>query len=113
MTVFVNKAALSGGSHENMTWGPAQAGVAKGVQETLSEGVLPAAAEDGWCAIVAVWVNPSADDADEVFENNYRAAKGAVPAALRREPSLEAVREAARHPHNLYAQDLGLRRGHS
>ena len=100
MTVFVNKAALSGPNHENMTWGPAQAGVAKGVQETLLEGILPTKAENEWCVIVAVWVNPNANDADEVFQNNYRAAKGAVIAAMRHEPNLEVLREAAKSPHN-------------
>jgi 5,6,7,8-tetrahydromethanopterin hydro-lyase len=50
--------------------------------------------------IVAVWVNPNASNADEVYENNYHAAKGAVIAAMRYEPSLEVVREAAKNPHN-------------
>lgn len=95
MTAFINKADLRGDKHEVMTWGPAQAGVAKGVQECLFDGVLPPEAEDGWCVISAVWVNPSAHDADEVFENNYQAAKGAVTAAMRNEPTLEVVRAAA------------------
>ena len=38
-TLFVAKADLRGETHENMTWGPAQAGVAKGVQECLLERV--------------------------------------------------------------------------
>ena len=42
MTAFINKADLRGEAHENMTWGPAQAGLAKGVQESLLEGVIPA-----------------------------------------------------------------------
>lgn len=94
MTAFINKADLRGEQHENMTWGPAQAGVAKGVQECLLEGVLPPESENEWCVIAAVWVNWSASDADEVFANNYAAAKGAVRAAMRQEPSLEAVRQA-------------------
>jgi 5,6,7,8-tetrahydromethanopterin hydro-lyase len=99
-TVFINKAALSGPNHENMTWGPAQAGVAKGVQETLLEGILPAEAENTWCAIVAVWVHPSADDADQVFTNNYTASKNAVIAAVQNLPNLETVRVAAANVHN-------------
>lgn len=95
MTAFVNKADLRGEQHESMTWGPAQAGVAKGVQECLFEGILPAEAENGWCVIAAVWVNWSAHDADQVFTNNYAAAKGAVTAAMRHEPSLAQVRCAA------------------
>ena len=99
-TVFVNKADLRGDTHETMTWGPAQAGVARGVQECLLEGVLPPEAENDWCVIAAVWVNWIADDADAVFANNYVAAKGALTNAMRGEPSLDAVREAAKHPHN-------------
>lgn len=95
MTAFINKADLRGEPHETMTWGPAQAGVAKGVQECLLEGILPPEAEDEWCVIAAVWVNWSAADADEVFRNNYQAAKGAVTAAMRREPALSTVRAAA------------------
>ncbi|WP_276958912.1 formaldehyde-activating enzyme [Allomeiothermus silvanus] len=106
-TVFVNKAALSGERHEMMTWGPAQAGVAKGIQECLLEGVLPVDAEDGWCVIAAVWVDPKADQADEVFANNYRAAKDAVTNALALLPRLSEVREAVRDVHNPFYTPKG------
>jgi len=99
-TVFVNKAALSGERHETMTWGPAQAGVAKGIQECLLEGILPAEAEDEWCVIAAVWVDPRSDQADEVFTNNYQAAKEAVANALALLPPLSKVREAVREVYN-------------
>ena len=107
MTAFVNKADLRGDTHETMTWGPAQAGVAKGVQEALLEGMLPPEAENEWCVICAVWVNWSASDADEVFANNYAAAKGAVRAAMALEPKLEVVREAARDVRNPYYTPKG------
>jgi 5,6,7,8-tetrahydromethanopterin hydro-lyase len=94
MTAFVNKAWLNGERHETMTWGPAQAGVAKGVQECLFDGILPPEAENEWCVITAAWVNPTANDADEVFENNYAATKGAVTAAMCNEPKLAEVRAA-------------------
>ena len=99
-TVLINKADLRGEAHETMTWGPAQAGVASGVQECLLEGLLPAEAENEWCVIVAVWVNWNADDADAVFANNYEASKRALMNAMRVEPTLDAVREAAKRPHN-------------
>lgn len=99
-TVFINKAALSGESHEKMTWGPAQAGVAKGIQESLLGGILPSEAENEWCVIAAVWVNPKADSADEVFANNYNAAKDAVVNALALLPLLSEVREAAANVRN-------------
>ncbi len=107
MTAFINKADLRGDTHESMTWGPAQAGVARGVQEALLEGVLPPEAENDWCVICAVWVNWSADNAEEVFANNYQAAKGAVKAAMNLEPKLEVVREAAKNVHNPYFTPKG------
>jgi 5,6,7,8-tetrahydromethanopterin hydro-lyase len=90
MTAFINKADLRGDTHESMTWGAAQAGVAKGVQECLLEHILPQEAENDWCVI------------DEVFANNYAAAKAAVTNAINLEPKLEVVREAAKNVFNPY-----------
>jgi 5,6,7,8-tetrahydromethanopterin hydro-lyase len=70
------------------------------VQECLLEGILPPEAENEWCVIAAVWVNWSAHDADEVFANNYQAAKGAVVAAMRQEPALADVTAAVRNVRN-------------
>jgi len=81
VTLFIAKAVMeSGSSHELMTWGPAQAGVAAGITTALLDGSLPAEAEDNWVAIAAVWVNPSAKDAEEVYHNN----KAATHLAARR-----------------------------
>jgi 5,6,7,8-tetrahydromethanopterin hydro-lyase len=102
MTAFINKADLRGEHHESLTWGAAQAGVAKGVQECLLEGILPPEAENDWCVICAVWVNWIADDADQVFSNNYQAAKNAVINAVRLLPDLATVRAAAAEVHNPY-----------
>lgn len=102
MTAFINKADLRGETHESLTWGAAQAGVAKGVQECLLEGVLPPEAENDWCVICAVWVNWTANDPDEVFHNNYQAAKNAVSYAINLEPKLDVVREAVKNVFNPY-----------
>jgi len=72
-TLFVNKAAIAGPEHGNMTWGPAQAGVAKGVARALDDGVIDAESAQKLVLIAAVWVNPSADDAKAVFANNAEA----------------------------------------
>jgi 5,6,7,8-tetrahydromethanopterin hydro-lyase len=82
-TIFIAKAVLQhGATHENMTWGPAQAGVAYGITKALLDGVLPKEAEDGWMAVAAVWVSPSADHADEVYANNCEAAYNACKRAM-------------------------------
>ncbi|WP_029770579.1 formaldehyde-activating enzyme [Pseudogulbenkiania sp. MAI-1] len=99
-TLFVAKADLRGETHENMTWGPAQAGVAKGVQESLLEGVLPQEAENDWAVVAAVWVNWSANDAEEVFANNYRATKEAIARAMNNLPDLDTAASASRAPSN-------------
>src|SRR3569623_1556879 len=56
-TLFVAKAVLTGPTHETMTWGPAQAGVAAGITEALLSGVLPAALR---AAVPAELGHPSA-----------------------------------------------------
>ncbi len=53
-TLFVNKIALSGERHENMTFGPAQAGVARGVQQAYDKGVLPEEAASGRRATISL-----------------------------------------------------------
>jgi 5,6,7,8-tetrahydromethanopterin hydro-lyase len=83
VTLFIAKAVLQhGAAHENMTWGPAQAGVGAGVTKALLDGVLPKQAEDGWLVIAAVWVSPSATDADAVYEANRDAAYLAAQRAM-------------------------------
>ena len=92
VTLFIAKAVLVPGTHETMTWGPAQAGVAAGITRALLDGTLPAEAEDDWLAIAAVWVSPSANDADEVYANNRAATHSAAGRALMRHwPSREEL----------------------
>ncbi|PFH11224.1 5,6,7,8-tetrahydromethanopterin hydro-lyase [Collimonas sp. PA-H2] len=94
-TVFIGKAVLTTPNHENMTWGPAQAGVAHGVTKALLDGVLPPEAEDEWIAVAAVWVNPLADDADQVYANNCEATYLAAQRALAKGwPSRKELAEA-------------------
>lgn len=96
-TLFVAKAVLKDERHEQMTWGPAQAGVASGVTEALLKGVLPAEAGDGWVAIALVWVDPAADDAEAVFVANRVAAYRAAERALQADwPSREDLADGLR-----------------
>jgi len=69
-TLFVNKATIESDTHANMTWGPAQAGVASGVAQAVERDVVR---DVDHVLIAAVWVNPQADDADAVFANNVHA----------------------------------------
>ncbi|MCI3878352.1 formaldehyde-activating enzyme [Acinetobacter higginsii] len=82
MTLYVNKAEIQGDLHANATWGASQAGIAKAINEALSSGIFPPEAENEWAIVTANWVNPSCNDLDEVYHNNYNACVRAIHAAL-------------------------------
>lgn len=100
LTLFVTKAAPAGGDHGNHIWGPAQAGVAGGVADAVAEGVIAAADVDALALIVAVWVDPAADDADEIYRNNRVATLTALRNGAEGLPSVEDVLAARDSPHN-------------
>ncbi|KWH30678.1 formaldehyde-activating enzyme [Burkholderia stagnalis] len=100
LTLYVNKAQIDGDFHGNATWGASQAGIAKAVAEALEHGMLPPEAENDWVVVSANWVNPKTDDLDAVFENNYRACRNAIVAAMEGLPHRDAVFAAARDVSN-------------
>ncbi|HTW07018.1 MAG TPA: formaldehyde-activating enzyme, partial [Acidimicrobiales bacterium] len=99
-TLFVNKAAIGGAHHAQLTWGAAQAGVAQGVGLALEQKVIDPDDVDELVLIVAVWVNPEADREDAVFTNNAAATLEALRNAHDRKPQLTEFMAAARAPFN-------------
>ncbi|HVN51177.1 MAG TPA: formaldehyde-activating enzyme [Acidimicrobiales bacterium] len=99
-TLFVPKAEVRPGTHEIMTWGAAQAGVAGGVVDALAAGVVDPALADRLLLIAAVWVDPAAHDADAVYANNRAATLAALRAGAAREPALDDVLAAGLDPYN-------------
>jgi 5,6,7,8-tetrahydromethanopterin hydro-lyase len=100
-TLFVNKARIEGDDHAQMTWGPAQAGVAAGVADAVAEGVIGEDEADGLVLIAAVWVDPGARDADLVFANNREATTSALVqgrAGLPRAADVAGERDATWNP---------------
>jgi 5,6,7,8-tetrahydromethanopterin hydro-lyase len=100
MTLFDNKADIRGATPATLTWGPAQAGVAAGVTQAVADGFIPADEVNDVLAIVAVWVDWAADDANTVFANNKVATREAIAAAVRGEPRVEDVVAEVGHPWN-------------
>ena len=97
MTLFVNKATVVPGAHAELTWGPAQAGVASGVMRAVADGVVDAALVDDLLLIVAVWVSPEAADESLIYANNRQATRQALQAGRDRTPTVDealAVRDA-------------------
>jgi 5,6,7,8-tetrahydromethanopterin hydro-lyase len=90
-TLFIAKATLRNPSHETMTWGPGQMGVAAGITMAVLDGVFPDEARQEWVAIACAWVHWDAGDADAVFANNRDATLAAARGAMR--PSRTGVEE--------------------
>ena len=80
--LFIAKATLRKPTHETMTWGPAQMGVAAGITMAVLDGLLPAAARQDWVAIVCAWMHWDSDDADAIFANNRDATLATARAAM-------------------------------
>jgi 5,6,7,8-tetrahydromethanopterin hydro-lyase len=102
MTLFVNKATIDGAEHGTLTWGAAQAGVAGGVADAVSEGILSEADADRMLLIAAVWVNPAASDAALVYANNRTATREALRAGAAGLPALAEMLSVREHPFNPY-----------
>ncbi len=99
-TLFVTKAAPAGDEHGLMIWGPAQAGVAGGVADAVADGIIEPRLLDEGVLVVAVWVNPAADDRDEVYRNNREATRTALLNGAKGLPSAEEVLAARGELHN-------------
>ena len=100
LTLFVNKADLRGERHEALTWGAAQAGVARAVAAAVAEGVVPADEIDALLLIAAVWASWDADDPPAVYVNNGQATLAALRAARERRPHLDDVLAVGDAPAN-------------
>jgi 5,6,7,8-tetrahydromethanopterin hydro-lyase len=110
MTLFVNKAPIAGDEHGILTWGAAQAGVAGGVADAVSEGILSEDDADQNLIIAAVWVNPAARDAEKVYANNRTATREALRAGTSGMPQMAEVLAARHRPFNpFYAAPSGGR----
>lgn len=99
-TLFVNKAEIRGDEHGLLHWGAAQAAVARGVLESVTEGTIPAGQVDDLALIAAVWVDWAASDEEEVYANNVEATRAALASAAQGRPRLEELLAIASEPAN-------------
>ncbi|TQL56179.1 formaldehyde-activating enzyme [Subtercola boreus] len=101
LTLFVTKSAPASDEHGLLIWGPAQAGIAAGVADALADGIVSREQADSHAIIAAVWVNPGADDAEQVYENNRLSVRTALENGARLLPSTDdviAARDSATNP---------------
>lgn len=93
-TLFVNKAAIESDQHGLFTWGAAQAGVAAALGDALRTGVIDVAMTDELLIIAAIWLNPSANDEEEVFRNQRQGMLDALTNGKAGRPSAVEVMKA-------------------
>lgn len=75
-TLMMNKATAVDERHQTLTWGAAQLGIAQGVLDSVADGVIEATAD--LLILVAVWVDPDADDETALRIANRESVRKAI-----------------------------------
>jgi 5,6,7,8-tetrahydromethanopterin hydro-lyase len=101
-TLFVNKATVTTDEHASLTWGPAQAGVAGGVLDAVADGTIPAHLAEELVLIAAVWLSPTAHDADLVYTYNREATAASLRSGANGLPSMDELLAVRDEPFNAY-----------
>src|SRR4051795_475033 len=100
-TVMSNKVTIKGATQAVQMFGPAQAGVARAVVDSVRDGIIAQDQVDDMCIVVGVFIHWDATDDKKIFDWNYQATKESIARALAGEPSVQQVLDAeaeARHP---------------
>ena len=75
-TVMMNKATATDEYHQTLTWGAAQLGIGQGVLDAVADGLVEATGD--LYVLVAVWIDPGADDEPAVRAASRAAVRNAV-----------------------------------
>jgi len=100
-TILYNKVTIKDARQAVQMFGPAQYGVAKAVQDSVAEGVIPAAEADDLYILVGVFIHWEASDDAKIQDFNYRAVKEAIARAVAGKPTAAeatAQRNSVQHP---------------
>ena len=100
-TVLFNKVTIKGAKQAVQMFGPAQFAVAKAVQDSVAEGIIPAEEADDVFICVGVFIHWEANDDAKIQDFNYRATKEAIARAVKGEPKASEVtakKDSAHHP---------------
>jgi formaldehyde-activating enzyme len=100
-TLMMNKSTALEAGHQTMTWGAAQLGIGQGVLDAVADGLLEATGDV--LVLVAVWVDPDADDETAVRQANRTATRKAIGVCVEgRDPGAAAAlverRDSLRNP---------------
>jgi 5,6,7,8-tetrahydromethanopterin hydro-lyase len=90
-TIIANKVTIKGEKQVGQMFGPAQAAVARGVVDSVRDGVISEDEAEDLCIIVGVFIHWEAEDDKKIFDWNYQATEPAASTVIEQEA-------AARHP---------------
>ena len=76
-TILFNKVTIKGAKQAVQMFGPAQAGVAKAVADSVAEGIIPVSEADDLFICVGVFIHWDASDDAKIQDYNYTATKEA------------------------------------
>ena len=100
-TVLITKVTIKGAKQAVQMFGPAQYGVAKAVQDSVAEGIIPANEADDVYVTVGVFIHWEAADDAKIQDFNYRATKESIARAVAGKPTAAeatAQRNSVSHP---------------
>ncbi len=100
-TVMFNKVTIKGAKQAVQMFGPAQHAVAKAVQDSVADGVIPANEADDVFICVGVFIHWDAADDAKIQKYNYEATKEAIQRAIAGTPTAAeatAQRDKVKHP---------------
>lgn len=101
-TLMMNKGTALDDRHQTMTWGAAQLGIGQGVLDAVADGLIEASGD--LLVLVAVWVDPAAEDETAVRVANRDATRKALRVCIEgRDPEAAAAlverRDTLRSPY--------------
>ncbi len=100
-TVMVTKVTIKGMRQAVQMFGPAQAGVARAVADSVEAGVIPADKAEDYVIVCGVFIHPEAANDKKIHDYNYEATKMAIANAMASKPSASemlAGKAGAAHP---------------
>ena len=100
-TLLFNKVTIKGAKQAVQMFGPAQFAVAKAVQDSVADGIIPAEEADDLFICVGVFIHWEAADDAKIQQYNYQATKEAIQRAVEGKPTASEAtskRDSVKHP---------------
>jgi 5,6,7,8-tetrahydromethanopterin hydro-lyase len=100
-TVMITKVTIKGMRQAVQMFGPAQAGVAKAMADSVADGVISKKQAEELVCVCGVFIHPEAADNKKIYDYNYQATKDAVKSAMTGKPTIDEIlagKDKAAHP---------------